>query len=244
MEKLSVKNTGRIVGILFFVVMLLWYSGYATIGGVIDAPDYLATIYPNKVKVMTGVLYELLEAAAVMGITFLLFPILKRQSDTLAISYMGFRVFETAMLLLALLCALLLITLSQQYIEGGMTNPAYFETTGAILKETRIKWSLYILGLFHPLAALPLYYFLYKSKLIPRFISVWGFVAALWILIDEVILETFGLGFGRINGVPIAGIAMGLNEVVLGIWLLVKGFNEEAYKVLNEKYLLASKHHF
>jgi len=90
MEKLSVKNTGRIVGILFFVVMLLWYSGYATIGGVIDAPDYLATIYPNKVKVMTGVLYELLEAAAVMGITFLLFPILKRQSNTLAISYMGF----------------------------------------------------------------------------------------------------------------------------------------------------------
>jgi len=233
MQNQSIKNVGKIVGVLFFVVMLLWYLGYATIGAVIDAPDYLKSIYPNKIKVMTGVLFELLEAAAVMGITFLLFPILKRRSDTLAISYMGFRVFETMMLLLALLCVLMLITLSRQYIESGMTDSVYFETTGILLKETRLNWSLYILGLFHPLAALPLYYFLYQSKLIPRFISIWGFLAALWILIDEVILETFGLSMGRIGGNPIAGIAMGLNEIILGIWLIIKGFDEDAFVTMN-----------
>jgi len=229
MKNHSIKNTGRIIGALFFIVMLLWYLGYATIGGVIDSPDYLQTIYPNRIKVMTGVLFELLEAAAVMGITFLLFPILRRQSDRLAISYVGFRVLETVMLLVSLLCSLLLITLSQQYIESGMTDTTYFETTGILLKETRMKWSLYILGLFHPLAALPLYYFLYKSRLIPRFISIWGFLAALWILIDEVILESFGLGL-----VSIGGIAMGLNEFVLGIWLIIKGFNEDAFNALDK----------
>ncbi len=61
--------------------------------------------------------------------------------------------------------------------------------------------------------------------MVPNFLSVWGFFAALLVLVDQVILESFGLGLGRISGNPITGIPMGLKEIVLGIWLVIKGFN-------------------
>jgi len=229
----SPQSQARIIGALFFVVMLLWYIGCTMLDSLLYVPDYLSTVYPNRIKIHIAVLCELLEASAVMGITFLLFPFLKMRSYTLATSYMWFRIFETLMLIFALFSPLLLITLSQEYIQSGMTDASHFETIGLLLKETRTNWSFFIVGLFHPLAALPLYYFFFDTKLIPRFISAWGFIAALWILVDEMILESFGLGLGRVDGNLIAGSLMGLNEIVLGLWLIIKGFNKTAYDKLS-----------
>lgn len=222
----STKNVGRILGAFFLGVMVLWYIGYALLDSILNTPDYLLSIYPHKTKITIGVLFELLEVAGVLGITYLLYPILKKYHESLALGYFGFRVFESIMLIVALLCPLILITLSQQYIEIGTEDDAYFETLGILLKTTREDWSLYVLAFFHPMAALPLYYFLYKTKLIPRFLSIWGFLAALFVLVDQVLFESFGLGLGRIGGNPISGIPMGLNEIFLGIWLMIKGFSD------------------
>ena len=69
------------------------------------------------------------------------------------------------------------------------------------------------------LGAYMFYYLLFKSKLIPRFISVWGLIAVA-ILFTEMMLITFGDSLRMILMIP-----MGLNEIFLGIWLIVKGFN-------------------
>ena len=221
----SDKTIGRVVGALFFIIMLLWFLGFIILDPILNDPEYLSNIYPNKIKVTMAVLAELIETAAVLALTFILFPILKKYHESLAIGYVGFRIFESMMLIVALLCPLMLITLSQQYIDTGFTDTSHFETMGILLKELREDWSFFVLGLFHPLAAIPLYYFFYKTKLVPRWISVWGFLAALWVMLDDVVLESFGLGIGRISGNPIAGVPMGLNEIVLGIWLIIKGFD-------------------
>ncbi len=222
----SIKNKGRILGALFLGVMVFWFIGYVLLDPILNAPEYLTTIFPNKSKITIGVLFELIEVAGVLGITYLLYPVLKKHSDSLALGYFGFRVFESMMLIVAILCPLILITLSEQYIQVGTEDASYFETLGVLLKTTRADWSLYVLAFFHPLAALPLYYFLHKTKLVPRFLSIWGFLAALLVLIDQSFLESFGLGLGRIGGNPITGIPMGLNEIFLGIWLMIKGFNK------------------
>ena len=73
------------------------------------------------------------------------------------------------------------------------------------------------------------YSVLYKSKLIPRFISAWGFIAAAFLLTGSVLImvEVFTgipeLGLELIFVIPIA-----VNEMVLAIWLIVKGFNPSA----------------
>ena len=72
------------------------------------------------------------------------------------------------------------------------------------------------------------HFFCYDLTLLYRNIPFLGFLAALWILVDEVILQSFGVGM-----ISIGGIAMGLNEIILGIWLMIKGFNEEAFHALD-----------
>lgn len=225
----AMKKTGRIVGLLFILIMVTWGLGYYILDSIIYTPDYLSDIYQERTKIKIGVLIELIEVALVMGLTFILFPLLKKQSDVLAITYVGFRVFESMMLIVSLMAPLVLITLSQEFLQTAQVDTSYFETIGSLFKDLRIRWSLYVLAFFHPLAAMPMYWFLIKSRLVPRFLSFWGFIAAVLLILEEVILESFGLSFLRISGTPITGIAMGLNEIFLGAWLLIKGFNEHRY---------------
>lgn len=65
------------------------------------------------------------------------------------------------------------------------------------------------------------YYLLYQTKLVPRWLSAWGLIAVVLVLTWN-LLETFGISFnvGIIFGLPII-----LNEIFLGIWLIVKGFD-------------------
>ena len=70
---------------------------------------------------------------------------------------------------------------------------------------------------------------LYRSKLIPRFISAWGFIAAALLLVGSVLImfDAFAgiseSGLELIFALPIA-----VNEMVLAVWLIVKGFNPSA----------------
>jgi hypothetical protein len=65
---------------------------------------------------------------------------------------------------------------------------------------------------------------LYQSRLIPRFISVWGLVGAIAVLATAM-LDTFGISPGPLE---FLGVLMLTNELFLGIWLIVKGFNPSA----------------
>ena len=81
-----------------------------------------------------------------------------------------------------------------------------------------------IVPVFFSLGAVLFYYLLYRSRLVPRFISVWGFIAVALVLAWN-LLETFGISIsaGMVFGLPII-----LNEIILGIWLIVKGFTTSA----------------
>jgi hypothetical protein len=76
-------------------------------------------------------------------------------------------------------------------------------------------------GIFFSLSALLLYYLLYQSRLVPRFISIWGLVAVALVMTWN-LLELSGIhvSTGMVFGLPII-----LNELLLAIWLIVKGFN-------------------
>jgi hypothetical protein len=76
------------------------------------------------------------------------------------------------------------------------------------------------------LTALILNYLLYQSKLVPRFISVWGFIGAI-LMLAAGLLAMFGLGY--LSPITVLlGLPMALNEMVLAVWLIVKGFNSSA----------------
>jgi len=221
----SARTTAVIVGSLFLISYLGVIAGGAFLEPLINAPDYLAQVYPNRAQMVLGVLFEFLNAAAIVGIAALLFPILKPHGEGLAIGYVGFRVIEAVVSILVSLSPLPLIELSQQYIQAGAPDASYFQTVGTVLLAER-SWASQMLTVFFALAALVLYYLLFRSKLLPRFIPIWGFLAVASVILANVLpVPDMAEGFhpAQLLVLPIV-----LNELFLALWLIVKGFRPAA----------------
>jgi hypothetical protein len=220
----SNRKTAIIVGALFLTAMVTSLLGAAFIESILNAPDYLINVSANKTQLIIGALLELINGIAVVGIAVMMFPIFKKHNEALALGYVGFRIIEAVIVIGAVISPLSLITLSQEYLTAGASDASYFQTLGTSFIAARAHLWGQMLGIFFSLGALLFYYLLYQSKLVPRFISVWGLIAVALVLTWN-LLEIFGISIsaGIIPFLPII-----LNEIFLGIWLIAKGFNSSA----------------
>jgi len=218
------KKTVRIVGALFLIAMVTSLVGAGLIEMIITAPDYLAAVSENESLLRIGVVLELVNGIAVIGIAVMMFPLFKKFDEALALGYVAFRILEAAVILAAVISPLTLIALSQEYVTAEASAASYLQTIGTSFIAMRGHLVGQMLGIFFSLAALIFYYLLYQSKLVPRFISVWGLIAVALVFTWN-FLEILGLS---INAGIIFGLPIILNEIFLGIWLIVKGFDPSA----------------
>ncbi|NIW49268.1 MAG: DUF4386 family protein [Gammaproteobacteria bacterium] len=219
------RKTAIIAGVLFLLGYVGVFLGSAFYAPFLDAPDYLSQIYPNKNQVILGMLIELINDAAVIGIPVMLYPILKKYSERLALGYLGFRMIEAVILILSKTSVLSLITLSQEYLAAGSPDASYFQAIGAVALADR-SWASQVQVVFFALSALIFYYALYQTKLLPRFLSVWGFVAVASLVAANLLPVpdlTEGFNFAQLLFLPIF-----LSEILVALWLIVKGFNPSA----------------
>jgi len=220
------RKTAIIVGALFIMALVLFLIGQALYEPILGSPDYLDNAYPNRAIVIIGILLEFISALAVVLIPVLLFPILKKYNEVLALGYVSFRLFEAVLLSVAQIFKLSLVNLSQEYLNKGGVDVSYFKNTGNSIQSV-IYWVdhdglvyLFVFGI----GALLLYSALYKSKLIPRWLSIWGLFSAVAILTASV-LNTFDISL--VLAIVLI-IPIGLQEQAMAIWLIVKGFNPSA----------------
>jgi hypothetical protein len=198
--------------------------GDGLINSVINDPDNLINVSENKTRVIIGVLIAYIDGIAIVGISVLMFPLLKKHNEGIALWYVGFRIAEFAIILVILISPLILITLSQEYGKAGGPDASYFQTLHAIFLGVRF-WSFEMVYIFNFLAGLMFCYLLYKSKFVPRFFSVLGFIGY-GLILPGTILHMFG--HIDMNGVMIIFAIGGLFEFILPIWLFVKGFNSSS----------------
>lgn len=218
------KRTARVVGALFITATAAPLVGtVAFIDPILNAPDFLIGVSANEDRVLIGVLLELITAAAVAGTGIALFPAFRRHNEGLALGYAGGRILEGVTILVAAIGALLLLTLSREYV-AGIQDASSFQTSSTLLLAVR-DWSL-LVGplLFLGPNSLMLNSMFYRSRLVPRFLSVWGLIAAP-LVFTAGSLRLFGVItlFSPISGLLVLPIA--LYEQTLAIWLIVKGFN-------------------
>jgi hypothetical protein len=226
----NTRSTAVLVGILFLAAMVASLLGGALVEAVISAPDNLRTIAENETQLLIGVLLELLNGIAVLGIGVLMYPILKIFNQKMALGYMGFRIVEAVFCCMIVISPLSLITLSQEYINAAAADTPYFQAAGVLSIAGRASFANLLIPVFLSLGALLLYAVLYQSKLLHRFIAVWGFIGAILILILNLLL-TFNVELGNIA--LIFALPMILNEIFLGIWLIFKGFNPSVFPAKN-----------
>jgi hypothetical protein len=170
-------KTARIVGALFITA-----TGAAIVSGafllpILEAPDYLAKVSANESQVMIGALFYFMMAAAGAGIAIPMYPILKRHNEALALGAVGFRIIEGAIFMVGVICVLSLVTVSQEFVLAGAPDGSYFQTLGELLLAGYTISQAVVPGVFaFSLGALMYYYIFYQSKLVPRWLSVWGLV--------------------------------------------------------------------
>jgi len=215
----SNRKTAIIVGVLFITVLVSsLLSG--VFSGSIDDPDYLTAVSANENQVLIGVLFQLTLVASVVAIPIMMFPILKKHDESLALGYVVARIFEGFFDAVMAIGLLLLVTLSREFVNAVAPVASYFQTSGALLLAL-YDWSSVPENFPYGLGAMILNYLLYKSKLIPRWLSGWGLVGGTLML---------AMGVLRMFGHPWIFLFFPIlvNEMVLAVWLIVKGFNSSA----------------
>ena len=173
----------------------------AIIVGVLILVAYSLLGSGNPDAKIIGMFLEVISGLAVITIAVLMFPLFKPYNKKASSWYIVSR-----------------------SIEGGL-----LVVTGILFlsHDTRLleihKGIHAVHGYIFAIAALIFYYLLYQSKLIPRWISVWGVIAAILLILVN-LLEVTGI----VSELMILKLPVVLNELVLAIWLMVKGFNPSA----------------
>ena len=221
----SYRKTAIIVGVLFIIATVTAILSGVFLGSILDPPDYLINVSANETQVIIAMLFELILAASVMGIGVMMFPILKKHIESLALGYVGIRLIETIFIIVASVSLLSLLTLSQEYVAGAL-DASYYQPSGTLLLALRDWAHVFGTMIFLGLGGLPLNYLLYQSKLIPRWLSVWGLIGATLILLTG-LLGLFGLSPASTTTTFLAA-PIAVQEMVFAVWLIVKGFNSSA----------------
>lgn len=220
------RRTAAIVGALFLLSNVTFLLGaFVFVESVLGAPDYLSLVAASRSQVVFGVLLELANGVAYLGIAVLVYALFRQRFPSMALAYVAFRIIEFVMQTLSDLSPLALITVSEEFVSAGAAETSSFAVAGTLLLAQRF-WAFQMVSLTLALGALLFYTMLYRTRLIPRFISVWGLFGALTVLATT-LLELFALEVSPAVGL-VLGVPMLLNELFLGVWLIVKGFNRTA----------------
>lgn len=215
------RKTAIVAGVLFLAGYLGIFLGSAIYGPFVDAPDYLSTIFPNKTQVVLGMFIELINDVAVIGIPIVLYPVFKKYSERLALGYFGLRMTEAFVLIVSKTSLLSLIALSQEYLAAGSPDASIFQVAGAAALADRF-WASQIQVVFFCLSALIFYYVIYQTKLLPRFLSVWGFISVASLIAANLLPIpdlTEGFSLGQLLFMPIF-----LSEILVALWMIFAGF--------------------
>ncbi len=220
------RKTATIVGVLFITATVAGILSFVFLGSNLDAPSYLSNISANETHVLIGTLLEFAMAVLIAGMAIWMYPILKKHNESLAIGYIVARTIEVVILTLGVISLLTLLTLSREFIKAGAPDASYFQTSGALLLAVREWGGGVCSSIVFSLSALMLNYILYRSKLIPQWLSGWGLIGAALYLASG-FLPLFGHG-PRSTFYLLMEAPLGLQEMVFAVWLIVKGFNPTA----------------
>jgi hypothetical protein len=218
------RKAAAIAGGLFIFAIVTLFVGQSIYEPILGSPDYLDSAYPRRVTVVVGILVEFTGVVvAVALIPVFLFPILSEHSEAWALGYLGFRLIEVVLHAVDKMKKLALVGLSQSHLEGGVTDASIVQAIGRSI-QSESYWAFWLSIVAFAIGALIFYSILYRSRLIPRWISGWGWIAALLLLTGTVLPELGMLaGLSGTSVELVFALPIALNEIVLSIWLIVNG---------------------
>jgi Domain of unknown function (DUF4386) len=219
----STRKIAVITGVIFIIATVLPILASSLVPDLTGA-DYLTQFSAHTNQVAAGVLLILIGYFACAGIAVVMYPVLKKWNAGLALGSVVFRTIETVFYLVGLMCLLTLPKLGQQFTTAVAAERTSLQAIGNLLVSVRDNAALVAVFAFC-LGAFMYYYLFFQSRLIPRWLSGFGIVAIILMMV-ACVLALFS-GNLITSYIPLA-FPIFLQEMVLAVWLIVKGFNPSA----------------
>jgi hypothetical protein len=222
MRKLNnFRTTARIVGVVYLAGFVVGIAGNELIQSVLGVPNHLSTISANSMTLAFGAILWLMAVAGDTAHGVLMFPVLKEHSKRMALGYLAARIVDAVFIAIMVLFVLLQIPLGSEFLKTAIPGTYYLQALSNVsVQASQYAYQIGMSAL--GLAGIMLCYTLYRAKLVPRGVAIWG-LAGYAIIFCGMVSEILGSGLGLVSSIP-----GGLWEVFMGVWLIVKGFNSSS----------------
>lgn len=230
------RMNAMMAGVLYFLGSAFGVASIAVGGKVIssivtnkplDDPDLLDLVASNASQITGGSFFILLMGISLVAMTIFLYPIFRKDSKELAMGMLLFRgALEGTYYLLSTLGFLILVLLGNEYVAAGADSAA-LQTMGNVFYHFQsllgpVGTIVFLIG------ATCLYISFYRTRLIPRWLTIWGLVGVIPYMVYAM-LKIFHidteLGF-------YLQMVLAPQEIMMALWLIIKGFNKASIKKL------------
>jgi hypothetical protein len=220
-------RAGRIIGVLIIIQMV----GGVMVNFVLEAPlfgtpGFLVNAASHSRQIGLAVVLGLMMEALPVAIAVTAFPLFYQRTRTLALWFLALAVVVLALAVVENAAVMSMVSLSEAYARAGAAEREKLETVRVIVASAR-NWPHFMARMFDGVTIFVLYAVLYRSSLIPRALAGFGLIAA--------VLQVAGVGmplFG--HGVVFPMLApLGLSQLILAVWLVMKGFRDQPVHTLD-----------
>ena len=223
--------TPRLLGLMFLVVIAfgllsglpLNQLNYSMTGPPANIFETMVAFSNNSTMVQMSIVGFLMEAVAIVLLTVLLYTTLRTQNKIIALWAFGLWIIEAVFLSIRQISAFSLLYTSQEYVKAGAPDSSYFQTLGSLFYQL-MHYSYDVQMVFYCVGGVLFYYLFFRSRYVPRAISIFGIIVACVGFIGEM-FALFGYVVPLYVFLPLLPF-----ELAIGIWLMVKGFRQQEIK--------------
>ena len=222
----SQRRAEVVIATLFLLTAAVSIVGGSRLDPKLESADYLTWVFANRGAVQLDALLIAINNIGIVFIAAFAFPLLRKQDEALAASYLATRIIESTLMMLSIVAILLLIPLSQAFLAAGATQNPSLVAIGDMIKDMKsivqFKVATSLLGLggcFFTWA-------LFRFRLLPRWLAGFGLFSYVLALLagigswfDLVSFSSMG-GSGMLLSLPVAFWEI----ILMPFWLFVKGF--------------------
>lgn len=222
------RSTAKIVGVVYLLGFVVGITGNILIQSILGKTDHLSMISAGSMTIALGAVLWLMAVIGDAAHGVLMFPVLKQHSERMAIGYLAARIVDAIFIAVMVLFILIQIPVGKEYLKASASSASNLQALSTLFTQAQLY--AYEIGMSAVgLSGLILCYTLYRTKLVPGWLALWGLIGYAVILCG-MLSAVMGSGLGDISSIP-----GGLWEIFIGVWLIVKGFNSSAFTSISAK---------
>ncbi len=228
------RMNGILLGVFYIIAAVTAIIAVVFYQPILSERWYTSVADGFQTKVLLGVLNDFLLVVTAVGTAIMLFPYVRPWNESIALGYLCFRIMEAVFISIGLVSILGLLQLSMDYEAGSVASEENLHAVGFMLQAVHSWTSMLGPNLMLGLNTFMYSYLLLRTELAPKQLARFGMVTAIMVFIAG-LLEIFGViePFSAAKG--LLALPVGVYEMSLAVWFIVKGFNRKRLQHLKVK---------